>query len=206
MGPIPDTNPVLPGTHWKMWHHAVGGELMDVPEDSWQTVLKEKHPEMLHLLQFPYNGEPPKRLVTDKAVTPNSLHFVRNHGGIPLIEKDKWKMDIDGLVKNPKTYNFADITDESRFKRIKKTITMQCSGTRRIEQISLYAGQGDEVPQAPWAEGAIGTAQYLGVSLKALIEDCGGLIKPAKHLEFYGADTYFKDNQGKCGRPFADTR
>lgn len=60
MGPIPDTNPVLPGTHWKMWHHAIAGELNDVPEDSWKTVLKEKHPEMLHLLQFPYNGEPPK--------------------------------------------------------------------------------------------------------------------------------------------------
>jgi sulfite oxidase len=43
-----------------MWHHAIAGELNDVPEDSWKTVLKEKHPEMLHLLQFPYNGEPPK--------------------------------------------------------------------------------------------------------------------------------------------------
>lgn len=52
MGPIPGTNPVLPGTHWKMWHAAVGGELTTVAEDSWETVLREKHPEMLHLLQF----------------------------------------------------------------------------------------------------------------------------------------------------------
>ncbi|RMZ88927.1 hypothetical protein DV736_g3844, partial [Chaetothyriales sp. CBS 134916] len=51
---------------------------------------------------------------------------------------------------------------------------MQCSGTRRIEQISLYAGQGDEVLQAPWAEGAIGTAEYISISLKK---------------------TYFKDNE-----------
>lgn len=36
---------------------------------------------MLHLLQFPYNGEPPKRLVTEHAITPNPLHFIRNHGG-----------------------------------------------------------------------------------------------------------------------------
>ncbi|OAL25416.1 hypothetical protein AYO20_10450 [Fonsecaea nubica] len=195
MGLIPDTNPVLPGTHWKMWHHAVGGELTDVPEDSWKTVLREKHPEMLHLLQFPYNGEPPKRLVTDKAVTPNSLHFVRNHGGIPLIDKDKWRLDLDGLVKNLRTFTFDDITDESKFPRIEKFVTMQCSGTRRIEQISLYAGQGDEVPQAPWAEGAIGTAKYLGINLKDVIEACGGLVKPAKHLELYGAETYFKDNE-----------
>jgi sulfite oxidase len=197
MGPIPGTNPVLEGEDYKAWHRAIGGGIAKEPDNSWETVLKEKHPEMLHLLQFPYNGEPPKRLVTARAITPNPLHFVRNHGGIPLIEKDKWKLDIDGLVKNPKTFTFEDITNPEKFDQVHKHITMQCSGTRRIEQISLYAGQGDEVPQAPWAEGAIGTAKYLGVSLKAVIEACGGLVKPAKHLEFYGADTYFKNDQGE---------
>lgn len=195
LGPIPDTNPVLPGTHWKMWHHALGGELDAVPEDSWNTVLREKHPDMLHLLQFPYNGEPPKRLVTSKPITPNPLHFVRNHGGIPLIEKDKFSLTLDGLVAKPKSYTLDDLMDESKFPRMEKLVTMQCSGTRRIEQISLYAGQGDEVPQAPWAEGAIGTARYVGISLKKVIKDCGGLINDAKHLEFYGAETYFKSNE-----------
>jgi sulfite oxidase len=98
MEPIPGTNPVLTGTRWKMWHHALGGELGSVPEDSWATMLREKHPDMLHLLQFPYNGEPPKRLVTDKPITPNSLHFVRNHGGIPIIDKEDFSFDVDGLV------------------------------------------------------------------------------------------------------------
>lgn len=195
MGPIPGTNPVLPGTHWKMWHHSLGGALASVPEDSWQTVLEEKHPEMLHLLQFPYNGEPPKRLVTAKAVTPNPLHFVRNHGGIPRIDNDKWSFTMDGLVANPKEYKLADLQDESRFPRVKKLVTIQCSGTRRIEQINLYPGQGDEVPQAPWAEGAIGTAEYEGISLKKVIKDCGGLVNGGKHLELYGADTYVKNDQ-----------
>lgn len=45
------------------------------------------------------------------------------------------------------------------------------------------------------AEGAIGTAEYVGVSLKKVIKACGGLKDGAKHLEFYGADTYFKDNE-----------
>ncbi|RMZ17474.1 hypothetical protein D0862_00851 [Hortaea werneckii] len=195
MGPIPGTNPVLPGTHWKMWHAAVGGELTTVAEDSWETVLREKHPEMLHLLQFPYNGEPPKRLTTAKSITPNNLHFVRNHGGIPIIDEEKFSFEVDGLVNEPRKFTMKDLMDESRFPRVKKMITMQCSGTRRIEQIGLYAGQGDEVPQAPWAEGAIGTAEYVGVSLKKVIKACGGLKEGAKHLEFYGADTYFKDNE-----------
>ncbi|KAJ5632846.1 hypothetical protein N7490_009185 [Penicillium lividum] len=192
-GPIPDTNPVLPGNDFKDWHAALGGELTTAADDSWRCVLREKHPDMLHLLQFPYNGEPPKRLVTSKAITPNPLHFVRNHGGIPIIDKDKWDLSLDGLVNNPKTYKFKDLLDESKFPRIEKTVTIQCSGTRRIEQITLYGGQGDEVPQAPWAEGAIGTARYHGISLKKLIKDCGGLVKPAKHLELYGCETYFKD-------------
>jgi len=48
---------------------------------------------------------------------------------------------------------------------------------------------------APWAEGAIGTAKWGGVSLKKVIKACGGLVDGAKHVEFYGAETYFKGGQ-----------
>jgi sulfite oxidase len=52
-----ETNPVLEGTRWKQWHTAIGGALTNIPDISWEIVKKEKHEEMLHLLQFPYNGE-----------------------------------------------------------------------------------------------------------------------------------------------------
>ncbi|KAI0388379.1 sulfite oxidase [Xylariaceae sp. FL0594] len=190
--PIPSTNPVLEGVRWKLWHRAVGGRLKNVPEESWEIVLKEKHKDMLHLLQFPYNGEPPKRLVTEKPVTPNPLHFVRNHGGIPSIDPSAWFLRLEGMVKEPKKLTLADLQDESKFPRMERLVTLQCSGTRRIEQISLYAGEGDEMINAPWAEGAIGTARYVGVSLKKVIKYCGGLTEGAKHIEMFGADTYFK--------------
>lgn len=195
LGPIPDSNPVLEGVRWKAWHKAIGGPLTSVPEESWLRVIQEKHPDMLHLLQFPYNGEPPKRLVTAKPVTPNNLHFIRNHGGIPDIESDKWYLTLDGLVKNPRKFTLAELQDESVFPRMEKLVTIQCSGTRRIEQIQLYAGEGDEMINAPWAEGAIGTARYGGVSLKKVIKACGGMAEGGKHLEFHGADTYFKQNE-----------
>ncbi|KAI0969643.1 sulfite oxidase [Xylaria arbuscula] len=189
---IPGTNPVIEGVRWKEWHRAIGGRLKVVPEESWVTVLEEKDPNMLHLLQFPYNGEPPKRLVTEHAITPNPLHFIRNHGGIPIINPASWFLRLEGLVREPKKLSLADLQDESRFPRMERLVTIQCSGTRRIEQISLYAGEGDEMINAPWAEGAIGTARYVGVSLKKVIKHCGGLIGGAKHLELVGADTYFK--------------
>ncbi|XXG95273.1 SNF1-interacting protein [Hypoxylon texense] len=199
LAPIPGTNPVLEGkfirVRWKLWHRAVGGRLAVVPEESWAIVLKEKSLDMLHLLQFPYNGEPPKRLVTAQPITPNPLHFVRNHGGIPSIDPSAWFLRLDGLVKEPKKLTLKDLQDESRFPRMERTVTIQCSGTRRIEQILLYAGEGDEMINAPWAEGAIGTAKYVGVSLKKVIKYCGGLLDEAKHLELAGADTYFKMNE-----------
>ncbi|KAI2777768.1 molybdopterin binding oxidoreductase [Daldinia loculata] len=195
LAPIPGTNPVLEGIRWKLWHRAIGGRLAVVPEESWAIVLKEKSPDMLHLLQFPYNGEPPKKLVTAQPVTPNPLHFIRNHGGIPSIDPSAWFLRLDGLVKTPQKLTLSDLQDESRFPRMERLVTIQCSGTRRIEQISLYAGEGDEMINAPWAEGAIGTAKYVGVSLKKVIKYCGGLEDGAKHLELVGADTYFKTNE-----------
>jgi len=109
---------------------------------------------MLHVLEFPYNGESPKRLTTALPIPPNSLHFVRNHGGIPDIDANKWDLKIDGLIGKPQTITWEDLQDESKFPRVKKIVTIQCSGTRRVEQINQYPGEGDEMINAPWAEGA----------------------------------------------------
>lgn len=80
------------------------------------------------------------------------------------------------------------------------TITLQCSGTRRIEQIAQYPGDGDELINAPWGEGAIGTAVYRGVPLKKVLKRACNGLSPALadeysnkgHVEFLGIDTYFK--------------
>lgn len=130
--------------------------------------------------------------MTEEPITPNPLFFVRNHGGIPNISDADYTLELDGLVKRSRTLKLADLQNEDLFPRQSNLVTIQCSGTRRIEQINEYAGEGDEMINAPWAEGAIGTATWTGVSLKKVIKYCGGLIEGAQHLEFYGADTYFK--------------
>ncbi|KAF2117113.1 Oxidoreductase, molybdopterin-binding domain-containing protein [Lophiotrema nucula] len=193
MVPLPKTNPVLEGVRWKYYHYAMGPTLQDLPDISWKYVLKEKSPDMIHVLQFPYNGEPPRDRLT--AITPNPDFFVRNHGGIPEIEEDEYFFDVDGLVNDPKRITLKDLKDESKFPRMTATVTLQCSGTRRIEQIHEYPGDGDELINAPWGEGAIGTAKWTGVSLKKIIKYCGGLKEGGQHVEFFGADTYFKKGQ-----------
>jgi sulfite oxidase len=51
---------MLEGVRWKYYHYAMGPSLRDLPDISWKYVQKEKSPDMLHVLQFPYNGEPPR--------------------------------------------------------------------------------------------------------------------------------------------------
>ncbi|KAH9876454.1 hypothetical protein J1614_003585 [Plenodomus biglobosus] len=191
MVPLPDTNPVLEGVRWKYYHYALGKTLKDLPQTSWNYVKQEKSEDMVHVLQFPYNGEPPRT-----EITPNADHFVRNHGGIPEIDPSKYFFEVEGLVHVPGTkISLAELQDESKFPRMETTVTLQCSGTRRIEQIHDYPGDGDELINAPWGEGAIGTARYVGVSLKKVLKYCGGIVDGGKHVEFFGADTYFKKGQ-----------
>lgn len=143
-------------------------------------------------------------------ITPNELFFVRNHGGIPTIADDDWKCEIGGLVGNPGSLTLAQLKDPKLFPQIEMPITLQCCGTRRVEQIACYPGEGDELLSAvrqslsksqqrtnarsrsfrqPWAEGAIGTAVWKGVSLKKVLKHFGGVTQDFTHVEGIGCDT-----------------
>ncbi|BFZ63499.1 hypothetical protein YB2330_004622 [Saitoella coloradoensis] len=191
--PLPETNPILIGHRWKEYYQVLGPTMANWPEESWEIVKKEKGEKIIHVLDFPYNGEPPADELMKGKITDNKYHFVRNHGNIPVIDPEKWSVDIGGMVNEPKRLTLHDL--KTKFPIVEMTVTLQCSGTRRIEQIHEYPGEGDELINAPWAEGAIGTAKYKGVSLKKVLKYCGGLKDGAQHLEFIGADTYFKKGQ-----------
>ncbi|KAL0060025.1 hypothetical protein AAF712_013204 [Marasmius tenuissimus] len=188
--PLPNTNPVLVGHRWKEYHEVLG--LKDIVDFSWETVQKEK-PDLIHLLDFPYNGETRRPQLLEGKITSNKYHFIRNHGGVPDIKEDEFEIEIGGLVNKPVKISMKDLKDPAKFPQVEMTVTLQCSGTRRIEQIQQYPGEGDELINAPWGEGAIGTAVYKGVPLKKVLKiACGGILPECQHLEFIGADTYFK--------------
>ena len=67
---------------------------------------------------------------------------MRNHGGVPEIDEDAFELEIDGLVNKPMKISMADLKDEKKFPRQSSIVSIQCSGTRRIEQIQLYPGDG----------------------------------------------------------------
>jgi len=189
-------NPIVEGVRWKQYHYAMGPTLSCLVDQSWKYVQQEKAADMIHVLQFPYNGEPPRSRLVEDPITSNKDFYIRNHGGVPEIEESAYYLEMDGLVKHPQKLTLSDLKDESRFHRQSTVVSLQCSGTRRIEQINEYPGDGDELINAPWGEGAIGTARWTGVSLRKVIEYCGGfqdgVDETDVHLEFFGADTYFK--------------
>lgn len=74
---------------------------------------------------------------------------MRNHGGIPEINESSYYFDVGGLVNNPRRLTLDDLKNEEIFPRMSTVSTIQCSGTRRIEQIAKYPGDGDELINAP---------------------------------------------------------
>jgi sulfite oxidase len=58
--PIPETNPRIEGVRWKQYYYALGELTKNMPDESWDFVRKEKSEDMIHVLGFPYNGEPPR--------------------------------------------------------------------------------------------------------------------------------------------------
>jgi sulfite oxidase len=53
------------------------------------------------------------------------------------------------MVNAPKRLTLGDVQNEELFPRMSRVVTLQCSGTRRIEQIHEYPGEGDELINAP---------------------------------------------------------
>ena len=85
--PIPQANPLLEGVRWKQYHYALGETLKDAPDISWRYVQSEKSEDMVHVLQFPYNGEPPRVCTRDR--------FVYFKSDLYRIRKEPTRRDSD---------------------------------------------------------------------------------------------------------------
>ena len=99
----------------------------------------------------------------ETVVTRNEDYYVRNHGGIPEIDASKYYLEVDGLVNEPKKFTLAELQDETGFPRVDKMVTLQCSGTRRIEQITQYPGDGDELINVSLNSGHINTPPLMSL-------------------------------------------
>lgn len=112
----------------------------------------------------------------DGIITPNGLHYNRNHAGVAQIDPAVHRLLIHGLVSRPMTFSLDDIR---KFPSVSRIYFLECSGNPEYSP--------------PWGKtagdvmGLVSGAQWTGVPLRILLEHVG--MKPgAKWLIAEGAD------------------
>lgn len=125
---------------------------------------------------FPENSEMPIQTVHGW-VTPNRLFFVRNHFDMPVLERNDWRLRIEGLVRRPLELTWDDLGE---FPEKNLFATVECAGNGRSFLQKRHPG-------VQWGAGAIGHAEWTGIPLHLVLERAG--IEPgALEVVFEGAD------------------
>ncbi|MEU6660612.1 sulfite oxidase [Streptomyces sp. NPDC046821] len=110
-------------------------------------------------------------------VTPPGLHYVLVHYDIPDAHADDWTLSVGGLVKSPLTLHMAALRS---LPAVTHRVTMECAGNGRARLTPRPVSQ-------PWLVEAVGTAEWTGVPLQALL-DAAGVRPGAVEAVFTGAD------------------
>jgi len=124
----------------------------------------------------PPNLESPFELLGD-LLTPNYLFYVRSHFPVPQLDARTHQVQLTGAVRNPFTIACEELRAMPSETRI---ATLECAGNGRVFLVPSVEG-------VQWQSGAVGTAEWTGVPLSALI-DRAGLREQAIEIVFKGAD------------------
>ena len=112
-------------------------------------------------------------------ITPNGLHFVRLHSGVPDIDPDKHKLLIHGLVERPLIFTLDTL---ARYPMESRIYFLECGGNSQTlyQRKPIQAG-------VQRIHGQICCSDWTGVRLSTLLEETG--VKPnAKWIVAEGAD------------------
>jgi DMSO/TMAO reductase YedYZ molybdopterin-dependent catalytic subunit len=101
-------------------------------------------------------------------ITPNDQFFTVSHYNRPMIRPEEYKLELTGLVQNPKIFTLSEL---KRRPRQEIVFTLECAGNHGFE----------------WFTGGIGTAKWAGTPLAPLLKEAG--LKPeGQEVIFFGAD------------------
>src|SRR5574340_655677 len=57
------------------------------------------------------------------AITPNDEFYITSKGATPTVDRDKWQLNFDGMVRHPFTLDYQGLL---KLPRIEKTFTLEC--------------------------------------------------------------------------------
>ena len=102
----------------------------------------------------------------DGPLTPKDQFFTTQHLGHPVIEADKFALQVTGLVDRPKAFSLDEL---KKMRHTELVFGFECSGNRRPLQ------------------GLSSNGRWTGVPLKAVL-DLAGVKPKAREFVFFGAD------------------
>jgi DMSO/TMAO reductase YedYZ molybdopterin-dependent catalytic subunit len=104
----------------------------------------------------------------DSWITPNDRFFAVGHYGVPEIDAQAWRLEIDGLIDRPRKYSLGELR---ALPRKEVVFAMECSGNSGFDSF----------------QGGIGNARWGGVPLATVLE-AAGIRKDGIEVVFHGAD------------------
>jgi DMSO/TMAO reductase YedYZ molybdopterin-dependent catalytic subunit len=110
-------------------------------------------------------------------ITPTKSFYVRTHFPMPKIDRDAWWLHVEGEVEKPFAINYEQLL---KLESVTSPVTLECAGNNRnfLEP---------KVKGVQWGLGAVGTAEWTGVSLSALLDRA--VVRPnAREVVLEGAD------------------
>src|SRR3989442_821302 len=105
--------------------------------------------------QEPFNAGPEPEALVEGFLTANPQFFARNHGAVPEIDEDTFRLTVGGRVHRSLELSLDALR---HLPACTVTATLQCAGNRRGE-LSAVRPIPDELE---WGPEAIGTAQSRG--------------------------------------------
>ncbi|KAL5609456.1 hypothetical protein FOVSG1_004137 [Fusarium oxysporum f. sp. vasinfectum] len=156
-----------------------------------------RSPDLIRLTgKHPLNAEAPlTRLYEAGLITPNELHYVRNHGPVPRILWEFHELEItyDGETQT------LSMDDLKEFDTINIAVALACDGNRRKELNMIKKSKGFN-----WGAGGASCAYWKGPLLRDVLlangvpEKPPGLGEKRYWVNFEGTDDLSEGNYATC--------
>ncbi|MDQ3199010.1 MAG: sulfite oxidase [Verrucomicrobiota bacterium] len=116
-------------------------------------IIREKEPANL---EMPFG-------TLDGFITPNDLFYIRSHFPVPQIDRSTWRLRVEGAVESPLELSYDDLCG---LPSTTIPATLECAGNGRVFLVPKVKG-------TQWELGAVGNAQWTGVSLGDVLRRAG---------------------------------
>lgn len=115
-------------------------------------------------------------------ITPNEQFFVRNHAATPTLDASTYRLQVEGdAIERPLTLSLADLHQMPSHTVV---AYLECGGNWRSFAASVLE---QTAKGGQWATGAVGCAEWTGVSLRTVLEQAG--LRPnALDINLIGLD------------------